>query len=194
LIDEIATAFGQLTGSDEGLYMLSDHGFTGIEKELYLNAWLEQKGFLKYTKPAPEALSDLSPETKAFALDPSRIHINIKGRYPSGSVDEADRKALKQEIGRALEELEYDGKRVIRKVFDADEIYDGPFAAKGPDLVVLSAYGFDLKGSVQKKEVFADTDLKGMHTWDDAFFWAKKNHGDDLVITDLAKIIMENFL
>lgn len=194
LIDEITTAFRQLTGSDDGLYLLSDHGFTGIEKELYLNAWLEQKGFLKYTKPAPEALSDISPETKAFALDPSRIHINLRGKYPSGSVDEADRKTLKREIGKALEELEYNGKKVIRKVFDADEIYDGPFAVKGPDLVVLSANGFDLKGSVQKKEIFVDTDLKGMHTWDDAFFWAKKNQGDDLAITDCAKIIMENFL
>jgi hypothetical protein len=32
-----------------------------------------------------------------------------------------------------------------------------------------------------------------MHTWDDAFFWAKKEYGPDLSITDLSKIIVGNF-
>ena len=50
-----------------------------------------------------------------------------------------------------------------------------------------------MKGSVKKKEIFGRSDLQGMHTWDDAFFWAAEDHGDDLAIADLAPIILKNF-
>ena len=75
----------------------------------------------------------------------------------------------------------------------AEEIYEGPHVASGPDLVVLSEYGFDMKGSVKKKEVFGRSNLQGMHTWDDAFFWANSKKSEDLAISDLSRIIMDDF-
>ncbi|HHF43615.1 MAG TPA: hypothetical protein ENL38_07870 [Candidatus Aminicenantes bacterium] len=78
---------------------------------------------------------------------------------------------------------------MIREVFDTLEIYSGPLVEKGPDLIALGEKGFDLKGSLKKEEIFGRTDLVGMHTWDDAFFWAQENHGQDLKIADLASII-----
>ncbi|MBA7632744.1 hypothetical protein ES703_40298 [subsurface metagenome] len=59
---------------------------------------------------------------------------------------------------------------------------------------MLSEYGFDMKGSVKKKEMFGRTNLQGMHTWDDAFFWAKKEQDKDLSISDLAGIILDEIL
>ena len=50
-----------------------------------------------------------------------------------------------------------------------------------------------MKGSVKKKVVFDRTDLQGMHTWDDAFFWAASDHGPDLAIADIAEIILGNY-
>ena len=92
-----------------------------------------------------------------------------------------------------LKKLEYSGHRVVREVFDTEEIYSGPYVVSGPDLIILSEYGFDMKGSVKKKEVFGRSNLQGMHTWDNAFFWANKKKGEDLSISDLSSIIMENF-
>ena len=88
---------------------------------------------------------------------------------------------------------EYNGKKVVRNVFDTHKIYSGPLLEKGPDLIVLSEYGFDMKGSIKKKDIFGRTNLQGMHTWDDAFFWARRDYGDNLSISDLASFIMENF-
>jgi predicted AlkP superfamily phosphohydrolase/phosphomutase len=173
--------------------MLSDHGFTGIVQEVYLNAWLEAHGFLAFAAAQPSGLDDIAPGTKAFALDPNRIYLNLKSRFPRGEVEAADRKALLADIAAGLEGLEHEGKRVVRKVFRAEEIYAGPRTPLGPDLVVLGEPGFDIKGSVKKKAIFGRTDLEGMHTWDDAFFWTAGGAGRDLHIEDLAEIILRNF-
>ncbi|HOI45785.1 MAG TPA: alkaline phosphatase family protein [Candidatus Aminicenantes bacterium] len=193
VISKIAASFRKMTGGEEGLYILSDHGFTGIEQEVYLNAWLEQEGYLKFSKPDPEGLESIAPKTLAFALDPNRIYLNLKKRFPRGIVDASEKKALKEEISGKLLKLEYQGKKVVRRVFFGEDIYAGPLLPKAPDLIVLGEPGFDMKGSTKKKEVFGRTSLQGMHTWDDAFFLADSRFGEDLEIADLAKIILRNF-
>ncbi|HYK91846.1 MAG TPA: alkaline phosphatase family protein [Acidobacteriota bacterium] len=193
LIEQIAERFQALTGGVNGLYLLSDHGFTGIVQELYLNAWLQHAGYLMFDGSPPNRLADMAPGTRAFALDPSRIYINLKGRFPRGVVEKTEKKDLKLEISAALKQLEFDGQRVIREVFDAEEIYSGPYVGKGPDLIVLAERGFDLKGSLEMKGTFGRSDLQGMHTWDDAFFWASKQCGPNLAISDVAVKILEDF-
>lgn len=192
IIEKIINSFRKLA-DDEGLYLLSDHGFTKIEQEVYLNTWLMNNGYLKFENSSPENLTDISESSKAFALDPNRIYLNLKEKFPKGGVDPSEKKPLKEEIRDGLEKLEYQGKNVVKKIHDTDEIYSGPYLVEGPDLIVLSEYGFDMKGSIKKKEIFGKTDLQGMHTWDDAFFWANHNCGQDLSISDLAEIIMKNF-
>jgi predicted AlkP superfamily phosphohydrolase/phosphomutase len=193
LIDKIVASFLKDAGSEERLYLLSDHGFTGIVREVYLNSWLEQNGFLTFGGPEPKGLEDMAAPSRAFALDPNRIYLNLRGKFPAGSVDPSERNALRAEIARKLEKLEFEGRRVVRKVFLSETIYSGPYAEKGPDLIVLGEPGFDMKGSVKKKAVFGRTDLQGMHTWDDAFFWAAADHGPDLAIEDIAAIILKNY-
>jgi len=193
ILQHIVLSFRDLTGGDDGLYLLSDHGFCGIEQEVYLNAWLEKEGYLKFAAAAPQGLEDIARESLAFALDPGRIYLNTQGRFPSGAVGEADREPLKKEIADKLGRLEHEGKRVIGKVFNAAEVYTGPLVSRGPDLLIVSEPGFDLKGSVKKKEVFGRTSLQGMHTWDDAFFWASGPSGEDLAIRNLASLILEDY-
>jgi predicted AlkP superfamily phosphohydrolase/phosphomutase len=193
LIHRIVTEYEKLTDGIEGLYLLSDHGFTGIEREVYLNAYLQNTGYLKFDSAQPEHLTDLAPGTRAFAMDPSRIYLNLKGRFPRGVVEKNDRASLKREIAAALKELVYQGRRIVRDVFDSEEIYSGPQTPKGPDLIVLAESGFDMKGSLAKKDVFGLSDFTGMHTWDDAFFWSSKEHSGELTISDVAGLIMEHF-
>jgi predicted AlkP superfamily phosphohydrolase/phosphomutase len=193
LVRRISEAFEQLTGSLEGLYLLSDHGFTGIRQEVYLNAWLEQAGFLSFSEPEPKGIESIAAESRAFALDPNRIYLHASDRYPGGSVSVQQKSELKRELKTRLEDLTYEGESVVQEVFDADEIYTGPLAAAGPDLIVLGRPGFDMKGSVKKKQVFGRTSLQGMHTYDDAFFWASRHAAADLKISDLSEIILRNF-
>ena len=193
IIERIVSALRQPDGRDPVLYLLSDHGFARLDFEVNLNAWLEREGYLAFETAAPKGLGEIAPSSRAFALDPSRIYLNLRGKFPRGSVDPSSAKALRNEIRSKLERLAYEGRRVVRKVFAAQNVYQGPLAAKGPDLLAVSEYGFDLKGSARKKDVFTKTNLQGMHTWDDAFFWAAEDHGADLSISDLAPIILENF-
>jgi len=192
-IGHIITSFKDLQGTEEGLHFMSDHGFTGIEEEVFLNAWLENEGYLSFESPSPNSLAEISPSTKAFAMDPNRIYIHTKNRFPKGSVSLQEKKEIKSQIASELETLEYQGKKIVRKVFDSDEIYSGPYSRLGPDLIVLSEPGFDMKGSVKKKEIFSRSDLQGMHTWDDAFFWSAQDLKKDLRISDLAPYILSQF-
>ncbi|MFZ2055306.1 MAG: alkaline phosphatase family protein [Candidatus Aminicenantales bacterium] len=193
IIGRIVRSFRSLRGSDGGLHLLSDHGFCQIEQEVYLNAWLEEKGYLRFSGETPGELGDIAAGSVAFALDPNRIYLHLVDRFPKGAVTPADRPALKERISRELKELTFEGRPVIRRVFDAEKTYSGPFVPSGPDLLVLAEPGFDLKGSIKKKDVFGRTNLEGMHTWDDAFFWADRKVGDDLRISQLSAHILSHF-
>jgi len=191
IIAKIINSFKKTNETEDSFFLLSDHGFTGIIQEVYLNTWLEKEGYLSFTTSSPKSLNDISPKTLAFALDPSRLYLNLKKKFPRGCVDKSDKKELKEEISEKLLKLEYNGQKVIRQVFKAEEIYKGKYTSRGPDLIVLSEPGFDLKGSIKKKEIFGRSYLQGMHTWDDAFFWSVEDHGPDLAIEDLASIILK---
>ncbi len=193
LINEMAFSFRNLTGGDDGLYLLSDHGFCGIGQEVYLNVWLEKEGYLKFSIPSPAGPEDIADGSVAFVLDPNRLYLNRIKKFPKGTVAPSEAESLKKEISKKLENLEFEGTKVVKRVLDCRDIYSGPHLSLGPDLIILPEHGFDLKGSVRKKEIFGRTNLQGMHTWDDAFFWANRPHGEGLTISDLAGIILENF-
>ena len=193
IIAKASAAYRKMTGGDKGFYLMSDHGFTGIVQEVYLNAWLEREGYLSFDRPSPGGLENAAPGTKAFALDPNRIYLNLKGKFPAGTVEASEKPALLEEISAGLEKLEFGGRKVVRRIFRAQDVYSGPLVAQGPDLIVVGEAGFDMKGSVKKKEIFGRSNLQGMHTWDDAMFWSASEEGTDLAISDLAAIILKNF-
>ncbi len=174
----------------EGFYMLSDHGFCLIKREVYLNAWLRKNGYLEFEKEPPEELKDLKKTSRAFALDPSRIYLHRKGKYPQGFLSDSQASDLRNELKERLMQLEFEGEKVLRAIYFPEEIYSGPEAARAPDLVLVSKHGYDLKGNITKLEVFGNSDLKGMHTFDDAFYWAKESP-EKVKITDLANIFLE---
>jgi predicted AlkP superfamily phosphohydrolase/phosphomutase len=193
LIGYVWERFGEVAGRDDpadGFFMMSDHGFTGIKQEVNLNAWLAENGYLSFESAEPKSLADIASESRAFALDPSRIYINRKGKYPKGTVADEDAPKIIAEIKTGLSELEYLEAPVVNKVLERDEVYDGPYANEGPDVILISNYGFDLKAKPNATAIFDRTVLTGMHTWDDAFFWSVGNPGSDLNIVDLSDIIL----
>jgi len=186
--------FRRLTDADEpvpGLFILSDHGFTGIKSEFYLNAWLKKEGFLRLESDGAETLEAISEGTRAFALDPSRIYLNHLGKYPKGCVKPQDVRSIVTDIKAGLSELTCNGEHVVDKVFERNEVYEGPFSANGPDLIGVPKYGFDIKAAPKKMELFGRTALTGMHTWDDAFLWSSQKPPDNLNITNVAELILQ---
>lgn len=180
--------------SNTTFMMCSDHGFTSIEQQVYLNYWLQDNGYLNFTSAQPKSVEEIGPGSRAFAMDPTRIYINTKGKYPQGTVEPgAEYQRLREEIAQGLRELSYNGKRVINKVFMKEDVFHGPLMEQAPDLIVLSNYGFDMKGATNKQVLMEREIFTGMHTQDDAHFFisrtglkAKKPH-----ICDIAPTIMQ---
>ena len=152
---------------DETMFIMSDHGFTGIDKQVYLNRWLIDNGFLKL-KDNPRSIEDIAEGSLAFALDPGRIYLNLKGKYPSGALDVSDAPRIIEEIRQGLGEVKAEGVPIVKRIYDKDTLFSGPCIPAAPDLCVQSIYRYDLKGAVNKTELMDREVFTGMHTQDDA--------------------------
>jgi predicted AlkP superfamily phosphohydrolase/phosphomutase len=179
------------TGKNTPFIILSDHGFTGIKKEIYLNTWLREKGYLRFNKEKPEGFEDMSEESKVFVLDPARFYIHLKGKYKHGSVSESEYEDLRHRLKEELLSLSIDGEKVIKTVMFKEELYSGRFYEDAPDLVALPYSGFDLKGSINKSEISGKGFLTGGHTWEDATFYINREvNMRDINIVDICPTIL----
>ncbi len=189
LMDDVVGELIAAAGPDVTVVLVSDHGGGPCYKEVFLNVWLEQQGWLvrkrtpkvntwrktlqrrlgltreslapKLDFPLAWAIRNRIPErvqhaiiheesvTLADVVDWSRtraysmgnigqIYVNLKGREPEGIVSPgAERDTLLNEITAALQRLTDEGKPVVDAVYRSDEVYQGRYAAKGPDLNIL---------------------------------------------------------
>jgi predicted AlkP superfamily phosphohydrolase/phosphomutase len=175
-IDEIVGKMSAMLDGDTRLIILSDHGFCGMKKEVYLNHWLQREGWLKFRGDAPKSVKDIHQESKAYSLIPGRIYVNVAGRESSGSVHSPDEyERVRDELNGALLGMKDPdtGERIIETVFRREELYHGPHCNDGPDLVAIPHNGYDLKGNLDKGELTFKGPLVGMHTYDDAFLYMK---------------------
>lgn len=191
-VGEVWDRFCELEGEGAGerFLLLSDHGFTAVRREVNLNAWLRQEGYLRVGAGENASLSEADERSVAFCLDPGRLYLNRRGRFPRGNLGEREAETVAQEMKEKLLGLELGGEAVMRAVFAGVEIYRGPQAERAPDLVALANYGFDLKGSLREEEVFTLGELTGMHTWDDAFALSGGELPRPLFIWDLSRLIL----
>ena len=146
---------------EKSFFMFSDHGFTQIKTEVYINRWLYENGYLKFNTNKPQMVSDIGPGTNAFALDPSRIYINLKGKYPLETVDKKDYNKLREELKQAFLEIKYNGEPILRQVFLKEKIYSGSYLDYALDLILLSKHEYDLKATVQREIIFGRSILEG---------------------------------
>ncbi len=190
LYRRIDQAIGQLMNelSDEwGILMLSDHGFTRLNYEFYLNRWLAENGYLFFEQMRPKSLQDMHPFTKAYSLYPGRIYINLKGREKKGNVNAGlEYEKLCEELSEKMLKIkDPNGKAVIAEVRRGYELYGLPPEISHsnfvhplqlkivPDLIALPNKGYDLKGVLWHDKLFDQTIFNGTHTFDNAFLFSK---------------------
>ena len=154
---------------DDVLIMLSDHGFEKLEKDVYVNHLLASEGFLTFKPGAEPGLNSIDSATKAFALDPARIFINQKDKYPAGSVAENEKETCLKDLENLFSSLEIDGKKVIKHIHRKQDVYTGPYIDNAADLILIAENGFNLKGAMTSKELTAKGPFTGKHTYEDAF-------------------------
>ncbi len=195
-IGDLVTSFRKSYGEEAFLMILSDHGFTSIKSEIYVNKFLQEAGFLKL-KEDGQFYEKIEEGTKTFAMDPGRIYINYRDSYPKGAIDRKEGDQIREEVKEILHSLrDPEGNPVIDRIYAREEIYRGPLLEQAPDLVCLPNDGYDLKGKLESESVFGNSVFTGMHTWHDALCisppgvtWDGKPS-----IEDLADVIMQYFI
>jgi predicted AlkP superfamily phosphohydrolase/phosphomutase len=182
-------------GDDMFFMVLSDHGFTDLATEVNLNAFLADRGILKIDR-TKEFYEKIGSGTRAFAMDPGRIYVHRKDRYPLGHIAGDAVEAVKTDLKALFSSLsDADGRPVIRHIFDGKDIYRGPMASQGPDLILIPHNGYDLKGNMRKEQVFTKDRFTGMHTWDDASLIIPDSleAGNELTIEMPARFVRAHF-
>ena len=168
-VDQVIGEVAQRVTDGDVLILLSDHGFEALESDVYVNFFLREQDFLKVERDPPQRLQDMAEETLVFALDPGRMYVNIKGRYPRGAVHPSDREAVLNDLADALHALEINGRKVVRRLYRREELYEGPWLDQAPDLVILANEGFNLRGSVKARQLYGKEAFTGKHSQADAF-------------------------
>lgn len=118
----------------------SDHGFTTYRRDVHLNTWLVQNGFmtLKEGKVSGEGLfADVDwSATTAFAFGLNSIFINIKDRELQGQVDPARSQALRENLALKLQALTDGGTPVVKNIYTPAQLYGPQVGAEAPDLII----------------------------------------------------------
>ena len=133
----------EAVGDDTALFVMSDHGFKPFRRGVNLNTWLHQHGFLAVKAGAPtgaDMFGDVDwPRTRAYAVGFGGIYLNLEGREAQGIVKPGtEANQLKRDIRAGLRSLvdEVEGVQPVREVYDASEVYSGPYVPEAPDLIV----------------------------------------------------------
>ncbi len=138
----------------------------------------------------------LAQEPSPSPSIPTASTSTYRERYPNGRSSSATGQGRSRRRSSASsKKLEYEGRKVVREVFHAKDIYSGPLVAKGPDLIVLSEPGFDMKGSVKKKEIFGRARTSRACTpGTTRSSWPRPTSAPTWRIQDIAKIILDRVL
>jgi len=142
-MDDLVGRVKEKLRPDDALFVISDHGFTSFRRGVNLNTWLHQNGYLALKDGATtsgEWFEGVDWEnTKAFSLGLTGLFLNRKGREAKGIVKPGEEtEALKRELAEKLTALvdPESGKPVLRTLYDADEIFDGPYRGELPDFIL----------------------------------------------------------
>ncbi|MEO0240745.1 MAG: alkaline phosphatase family protein [candidate division WOR-3 bacterium] len=158
---------------DYELLILSDHGFCEIEKEVNINAILKEKKILIFEKEFPDSLFDIKEDSLCFSMTPGRIYLNSKEKRPKAKFREKEIEGKMKEIFEIFNELEFDGKKVVKEIKGKREIFGENPEGNPPEYLLISFDGFDLKADIKDDRIFYNSELKGMHTYNDAFLFIK---------------------
>ena len=183
-VDAVIGEIAEQLGPHDGLLIFSDHGMAENKAYVNVNYFLQANGFLKLDKSFGEFYNQISPNSVAFALDPGRIYLNKKGKYPNGQVESNQEEKVLRDLSAAFLQLEFQGQKIIERVCRKEQIYSGPELNRAPDLVLDEKPGFRLRAGLNKNELFDKDIFTGTHTANDAFLLVKPPSGIDIALAN----------
>jgi predicted AlkP superfamily phosphohydrolase/phosphomutase len=146
---EMDTVLGRLLHKidrETTLVVLSDHGFAPFYRSFHLNSWLKQEGYASLLDFSEgELLQNVDwKHTRVYSAGFNGLYLNLKGREKEGVVSAGEQEVLLQELTERLLALRdpKTGQAVVSRVYRGAEVYTGPQAKQGPDLIVGYTPGY----------------------------------------------------
>lgn len=139
LVGRVESRLSSLDGGKVRLLVLSDHGFEDFTYKVHLNRWLQEQGFLNSRSGAASGgLSEVDwSRSQAYAVGLNSLYVNQVGREGQGCVPSEQAGSIAAAIKeRLLEWRGPDGRPVVQRVMERSQVFSGPLAAYGPDLLV----------------------------------------------------------
>jgi predicted AlkP superfamily phosphohydrolase/phosphomutase len=177
-IDEMLGQLAAKLDEDTTLLWMSDHGFCTIKKEVHVNRWLMDQGWLKLRTIPPDrakGLDEIDPSSAAYSLDPGRVVIRVRGREKEGCVSPgAGYESLRSQIAAAALQLRDpdSAEPIFQAAYRREELYHGPYLEQAADLILAPYDGYDPKGTLYKDTLtYKGDELVGMHTFNDAMLY-----------------------
>jgi predicted AlkP superfamily phosphohydrolase/phosphomutase len=160
-LDGIIERMCSIVGSEASVVIASDHGFGPTHQVFHVNAWLEKRGYLAWSKEAlarqggGEALLGVGQvarhtflmdwgRTRAFATTPTSNGIFIvRGNGDGRGVPEAEYHSFRERLVRELlaEKDPATGEALVSRVDTREEAFPGRFSSLAPDLTLSLADG-----------------------------------------------------
>ncbi|HVS11581.1 MAG TPA: alkaline phosphatase family protein [Planctomycetota bacterium] len=146
----VGEVMGRL-GPEDTLLLCSDHGFQSFRREVHVNNWLAEKGYLVPVERIPsKRAADLIggyvdwSKTSAYSVGLGMVYLNLKGREGKGIVEPAEADALLRSIRQDfLDSTDpQTGEPFGREAYLAKEIHHGPFLDKEADLMLGFREGY----------------------------------------------------
>jgi len=136
--DRILGLFLKSVDEDTIVMVLSDHGFCPVYKEVIVNNYLEEAGFLTTNS----GKIDLE-KSQAVSYGYGDIWLNVKGREPKGFIEPTkDYDNIRVEISNELKRIEIAGEKPIKDVKKREELYWGAYLKEAADLTIIFKAGW----------------------------------------------------
>lgn len=153
-LDEIIGQIVEMAGEDATIVVASDHGFGASYDVFFVNTWLEQQGYLKWSDQdeaqmetdARLGMSQITrhihqldwDHTVAYCATPSSNGINIVGTAAGH-----DTEKLRDEMRTALMELRHPstGQPFVTNVWTREQAFSGPYQEFASDITFELSQG-----------------------------------------------------
>jgi predicted AlkP superfamily phosphohydrolase/phosphomutase len=154
-------------GGTATIFVMSDHGFANFGRQFNLNSWLRDYGYVN-----PRACSSILTDadwsrTRAYGMGINGLYLNLKGREKEGIVEpgEQQERLTRQLIARLQAVRDYNGNKVIRRVYRTDEVYAGTATELAPDLIIGYASGYRASWATCLGELTEDVLMDNESAW-----------------------------
>ncbi|MEI6126776.1 MAG: alkaline phosphatase family protein [Pseudomonadota bacterium] len=155
-LDTFLAEIALLAGPEATIVMASDHGFGAQKETFFVNAWLEQQGYLAWAgseQPREETTATLGiaqlashayrldwEKTRAYAATPSSngIHIVAADSTHAGGVSKEEYAQFRKQLCDRLSGLvsPKDNEKMISRIWTREEAFNGEYMHLAPDLTL----------------------------------------------------------